>query len=109
MIVWYKSLSIFLQSKGPKALRKANKLKLLLTRVTLADVLEKVEVTERLSVRDNRSRIYSFTFNFLPRSSYKDRYCVTPQQVIKYFEERFVSNVLLPGMKREAAAQSLQS
>lgn len=84
-------------------------MKLLLTKVTLADLIENVEVTERLSVRENRSRIYSFSFKFLPRASYKDRYCVTPKQVLKYFEDRFVSHVLLPGMKREAAAQSLQS
>ena len=97
------------QIKGPKALRKAHKLKLKLTRVTLADVLENVEVTERLSVRDKRARIYGFTFNFLPNSSYKDRFCVKPKQVLQYFESRFVSSVLLPGMKKEAAAQSLQS
>ncbi len=95
--------------KGPKALRKAQKLKLKLTKVTLADVLENVEVTERLSVRDRRSRIYGFTFNFLPHASYKDRFCVKPKQILQYFETRFVAHVLLPGMKREAAAQSLQS
>lgn len=90
-------------------MRKAQKLKLLLTRVTLADVLENVEVTEQLSVRDKRSRIYGLAFNFLPHSSYKDRFCVKPKQILNYFENRFVSGVLLPGMRKEAAAQTLQS
>nr|CAG4636748.1 EOG090X00BV [Ceriodaphnia reticulata] len=103
------SMDIPLLIKGPKALRKAQKLKLLLTKVTLSDVLENVEVTERLSVRDRRSRIYGFTFKFLPHSSYKDRFCVKPKQILQYFETRFVGNILLPGMRREAAAQSLQS
>lgn len=97
-----------LQLKGPKALRKAEALKLRLTRVTLADVLENVEVTERLSIRNTRSRIYGFTFTFLPHSSYKDRFCVKPKDVMRYFEMRFVHKVLLPGMEKEAAAQSMQ-
>lgn len=103
------SMDIPLLEKGPKALRKAEKIKLKLTRVTLADVLEKVEVTERLSVTGNRTRHYGLTFRFLPHSSYKDRFCVKPKQVLHVFESRFVHTVLLPGIKKEAAAQSMQS
>lgn len=77
--------------------------------MTLAEVLETVEVTERLSVRDRRTRIYSFKFNFLPHSSYEDRFIVKPKQVLDYFETTFITNVLVPGMKREAAAHALQS
>lgn len=102
-------MSSSVQEKGPKALRKAEKIKLKLTRVTLADVLEKVEVTERLSVTGNRTRHYGLTFRFLPHSSYKDRFCVKPKQVMHVFESRFVHTVLLPGIKKEAAAQSMQS
>ena len=102
------SMDIPLLKKGPKGVRMAERLKLKLTRVTLADVLEKVDVTERIDAGNNRSRIYTLTFHFLPRDSYKDRFCVKPNQVLRYFEGHFVNNVLLPGIRKEAAAQSLQ-
>nr|CAG4641431.1 EOG090X00BV [Eurycercus lamellatus] len=104
------SMDIPLLLKGPKAVKQAEKLKLKLTRVTLADLLETVEVTERMSIRtSNRSRIYGLTFTFLPHSSYKDRYCVKPKQVLRYFETYFVGKVLIPGMNTEAKAQSMQN
>ena len=103
------SMEIPLFENGEKGIKIAKRLKLKLTRVTLADVLEKVDVTERLDLTENnRSRIYSLTFHFLPRDSYSDRFCVKPKQVLRYFEGHFVSNVLLPGIRKEAAAQSLQ-
>ena len=103
------SMDIPLLKKGPKGVKMAERLKLKLTRVTLADVLEKVDVTERLHLTENnRSRIYSLTFHFLPRDSYSDRFCVKPKQILRYFESNFVSSVLLPGIRKEAAAQSLQ-
>ena len=103
------SMEIPLFENGKKGIKIAKRLKLKLTRVTLADVLEKVDVTERLDLTENnRSRIYSLTFHFLPRDSYSDRFCVKPKQVLRYFEGHFVSNVLLLGIRKEAAAQSLQ-
>lgn len=104
------SMDIPLLVKGQKGLRKAERLKLKLTRVTLADVLEKVDVTEQLNVAgdSHRSRIYTLAFHFLPKDSYKDRFCVKPKQVMRYFETVFVHRVLLPGIRKEAAAQSLQ-
>jgi len=104
------SMDIPLLVKGPAGMKKAEKLKLKFTRVTLADVLEKVSVSEVMSVSgDSRSRIYGLNFDFLPRFCYKDRYCVKPKQVLHYFETRFVKNILLPGMRKEAAAQSEQT
>ena len=97
---------MFIQDKGHKALRKAEKLKLKLTRVTLADVLENVRVTEGLSISEGeRARIYGITFNFLPHASYKDRFCVKPKQVLHFFEKTFLPKILLPNMKKEAEAQ----
>jgi DNA-directed RNA polymerase I subunit RPA1 len=79
---------MFIQGKGPKALRKAEKLKLKLTRVTLADVLENVYVTEALSINEGeRARIYGLQFNFLrmppTRIVYalnQNRFCITSKK-----------------------------
>jgi len=90
-------------------LKKAEKLKLKLTRVTLADVLEKIDVTERLSIREKRDRIYSLKFHFLPRECYKDRFCVKPKDILLYFEAHFINKILLPGLKKEVAAQGMDS
>jgi len=103
-------MTIPLIAKGSAGKKQAEKLILKLTRVTLADVLEKFTVTETMSVSgDRRARIYDLHFAFLPRFCYKDRYCVKPKMVLQYFESRFVKNILLPGMRKEAAAQSEQT
>ena len=77
-------------------------------KVTLADVLENVVVTESYSFTEERRRIYLFDFKFLPKSSYEDRFDVEPKQVLRYFEKHFVEKILLPGIKSEAVAQSAQ-
>ena len=104
------SMDIPLLKKGPKGVKMAERLKLKLTRVTLADVLEKVDVTERLRIGagNNRLRIYSLTFHFLPRKYYQQKFCVKPKQILHYFESHFIKDVLLPGMRKEAQAQSKQ-
>nr|CAG4642277.1 EOG090X00BV [Evadne anonyx] len=103
-------MTIPLFAKGSVGNKQAEKLVLKLTRVTLADVMEKFTVTETMSVAgDRRARIYDLRFAFLPRFCYKDRYCVKPKMVLHYFETRFVQNILLPGMRKEAAAQSEQT
>ena len=76
-------------------MKKAEKLKLKFTRVTLADVLEKVSVSEVMSVSgDSRSRIYGLNFDFLPRFCYKDRYCVKPKQVFIITSYIFFCNAI---------------
>ena len=47
-------------------------------------------------------------FNFLPRHSYSDRFCLKPKQVLRYFEGHFVKDVLLPAIRKEAVDQSLE-
>lgn len=79
-----------------------------LAKVTLANVLENVEVTESYSFAEERRRIYRFDFKFLPHSSYEDRYGVQSEQVIRYLEKHFVGKILLPGIKKEAKALSNQ-
>nr|CAG4649915.1 EOG090X00BV [Sida crystallina] len=105
------SMDIPLLMTGPEGVKKAERLKLKLTRVTLADVLEKVEVSETVNAAPDvaRSRIYTLTFHFLPRKSYRDRFCVMPTTILSYFETVFIDKVLLPGIGKEAEAQAKQS
>ena len=56
--------------------------------ITVLQVREWVEVQG-----NNRRRIASLRFEFLPRKSYKDRFCVTQERVLKYFENRFIHKV----------------
>ena len=42
---------------------------------------------------NNRRRIASLRFEFLPRKSYKDRFCVTQERVLRYFENKFIHKV----------------
>ena len=44
---------------------------------------------------NNRRRIASLRFEFLPRKSYKDRFCVTQERVLRYFENKFIHKVSL--------------
>ena len=77
-------------------------------KVTLADVLEKVGVTESYSLDEPRNKIYRLEFHFLPHSSYKERFCVLPKQVLRYFENVFVKEILLCGIEKEIVAQEKQ-
>ncbi len=66
-----------------------------LNRVTLADVLETVQVTEKIQMdgRNKRCRMVELRFSFLPRKAYKDKYSVTPENVLHYFENKFIKKV----------------
>lgn len=74
-----------------RALKKAKVLKKMLTRVCLAEVLQKVDVVESLRVAGtyNKMRIFNVTFHFLPPERYHDDKLLTPQQILQYMEKRF--------------------
>ena len=72
------------------------KLKVLMNRCSLADVLESVKVTEKLKMGGDRARIVKMRFDFLPRKLYKDKYCVKPEQILNYFETRYISKGFMP-------------
>nr|CAG4651562.1 EOG090X00BV [Triops cancriformis] len=92
-------------AQSKKGGKKAERIKLRLTRVTLAEVLEKVDVSERIRTQGQRARIYVIKFTFLPRESYADRFCVKPDYLLRYFESRFVLKEFLPRLRKEGAAQ----
>lgn len=84
----------FLPSVSDKA--KEN-LRIRLNKVTLANVLESVHVTEKvdLSSGQKRRRLIKMRFEFLPRKSYRNQLAVTPGQILHYFENTFLARKFL--------------
>ena len=76
----------------PDVASKARRLRLQLTRVTLAQVLRQVTVTE--SCQSGRTRSYRLRLQFLPRSAYREEFAVTPATVLQYVEEVWVRALL---------------
>ncbi|OWK62441.1 DNA-directed RNA polymerase I subunit RPA1 [Lonchura striata] len=85
-----------------KALKKVKQLKKLLTRVCLAEVLQKVDIEESLHVEHklNKHRLYKIKFHFLPHEYYREEKCVKPRQILHFMETRFFK-VLLEAIKRK--------
>uniref|UniRef100_A0A672THQ5 DNA-directed RNA polymerase subunit n=1 Tax=Strigops habroptila TaxID=2489341 RepID=A0A672THQ5_STRHB len=65
-----------------KALKKVKQLKKKLTRVCLAEVLQKVEIEESLRVKckQDKHRLYKIKFHFLPHEYYREEKCTQHNQ-----------------------------
>uniref|UniRef100_A0A8B9IUU5 DNA-directed RNA polymerase subunit n=1 Tax=Amazona collaria TaxID=241587 RepID=A0A8B9IUU5_9PSIT len=65
-----------------KALKKVKRLKKRLTRVCLAEVLQKVEIEESLHVKckQDKHRLYKIKFHFLPHEYYREEKCTQHNQ-----------------------------
>lgn len=86
-----------------KALKKAKILRKQLSRVCLAEVLQKVEVVEKLLIEDcQKLRTFKITFHFLPPERYRDDKMLTPHQILRYMETRFF-RLLLEAIKKRTA------
>ncbi|KAJ7408439.1 DNA-directed RNA polymerase I subunit RPA1 [Willisornis vidua] len=87
-----------------KALKKVKQLKKQLTRVCLAEVLQKVDIEESLHVKckHNKHRLYKIKFNFLPHEYYREEKCVKPRQILHFMETRFFK-IFLEAIKRKTA------
>ncbi|XP_017486749.1 PREDICTED: DNA-directed RNA polymerase I subunit RPA1 [Rhagoletis zephyria] len=69
--------------------KNADKLRIKLNRVTLADILQYVNVKIKLVLKPERAYQYKLKFQFLPREAYQDDFCVRPKKVLKYMSEVF--------------------
>ncbi|CAD6991779.1 unnamed protein product [Ceratitis capitata] len=69
--------------------KNADKLRIKLNRVTLADILQFVNVKTKLVLRPERAYQYKLRFQFLPREAYQDDFCVRPKKVLKYMSQVF--------------------
>ncbi|XP_034242547.1 DNA-directed RNA polymerase I subunit RPA1 [Thrips palmi] len=73
--------------------KEAENLKGKLSRVTVADILEYVEVTESLVLSPVRAHQYVMKMHFLPYEYYKQMYQVTPDSVLKHIERNFLAAI----------------
>ncbi|OPJ70790.1 DNA-directed RNA polymerase I subunit RPA1 isoform C [Patagioenas fasciata monilis] len=87
-----------------KALKKVKQLKKQLTRVCLAEVLQKIEIEESLRVKckQNKHRLYKIRFHFLPHEYYREEKCVKPRDILHFMETRFFK-IFLEAIKRKSA------
>jgi len=79
--------------------KEAERLRLLLTSVTIAQVLQRVEVSESVDVHLG-ARVYNLKFCFLEGDEYAHKFCVKPSHVLAYFERRFVKSMLVPTLRK---------
>ncbi|KAF3837936.1 hypothetical protein F7725_009704 [Dissostichus mawsoni] len=86
-----------------RALKRAKTLRKKLTRVCLAEVLQKVDVVETLRIEDHlKLRTFKVTFNFLPPDRYCEDKLLTPHQILYFMENRFF-RLLLEAIKKRSA------
>ena len=76
--------------------KEMDRLRIKLNKVVLGDLLEKVDVKERIRLMPSRRREVEMTFNFLPYKMYKQNFGVKPAGVLEYFETKFISKVFMP-------------
>ena len=76
--------------------KEMDRLRVKLNKVVLGDLLEKVDVKERIRLVPSRRREVEMTFSFLPYKMYKQNFAVKPAQVLEYFETKFISKVFMP-------------
>ncbi|CAN9514672.1 unnamed protein product [Ophioblennius macclurei] len=86
-----------------RALKKAKMLRKKLTRVCLAEVLQKVDVVETLRLEKyQKLRVFKVAFRFLSPDRYSDDKLLTPSQILHYMETRFF-RLLLEAIKKRSA------
>ncbi|KAI5756409.1 hypothetical protein M8J77_024881 [Diaphorina citri] len=91
----------------PKLEKKANRLAKSMTRITMADVLEKVKIKEWLEISPEPHMNYQMKFCFIPAHMYRDKTSVKPSKIIDHFERKFLKELEVAIAKR--AAQGLKN
>ncbi|VVC30096.1 RNA polymerase, alpha subunit,RNA polymerase, N-terminal,RNA polymerase Rpb1, domain 4,RNA polymerase [Cinara cedri] len=77
----------FIQSKNVQ--KNAENLRKLMTKITLKDVLSKVQVRERVKLKPVRHMRYDLTLHFLPHRCYDSITHLTPKAVMKFIKFQF--------------------
>lgn len=75
--------------KHPEMEERSETLRKKMARVTLADVLESINVQSHIVLRPTRVKHYCVRFNFLPREAYDQDYAVTPRKILRHMRESF--------------------
>lgn len=90
------SIEVPFRQDVSKLQHKADKLRRSLTRVTLADVLEYIQVKTHLDTaikikgQETRGYIYEIHFQFLPHHCYAHETYIKPKQILRYLEKKFL-------------------
>lgn len=69
--------------------QNAETLRKKMAKVTLADVLENINVQSHIVLKPNRARNYCVRFNFLPREAYEQDFAITPKRILRHMRESF--------------------
>ncbi|XP_076632809.1 RNA polymerase I subunit RpI1 [Colletes latitarsis] len=69
--------------------KRANKLRLKLTKCILSNVLNNVTINRKMELVPSRRLVYTMTVNYLPHKSYKGEFCIQPHDVLKKTEKVF--------------------
>ncbi|KAG5680123.1 hypothetical protein PVAND_009648 [Polypedilum vanderplanki] len=80
----------FLNQNSENLDKIADKFRIRLNQVTLADVLTFVNVKSYVTLNPQRIRNYEFTFNILPYNAYKKQFMVKPKKIIKHIGQYFL-------------------
>ncbi|KAJ8721870.1 hypothetical protein PYW08_004272 [Mythimna loreyi] len=89
----------------PDLTKKAEKLRQKLNRVTVADVLEKIDVECQIVIKPERQLKTTMRFQFLPYNQYKTQYAVKPPQIIKHMQNKFFDE-MFSTVRKQAKAVS---
>ncbi|EER26659.1 DNA-directed RNA polymerase II largest subunit, putative [Coccidioides posadasii C735 delta SOWgp] len=66
-----------------------------ISRLTLAEVVDKLSVHERISNRGNvKAKVYDIHINFFPAEEYTQEYAIKVQDVLETLEKRFVPKLV---------------
>ncbi|XP_053969844.1 DNA-directed RNA polymerase I subunit RPA1 [Anastrepha ludens] len=87
--------------------KNADKLRIKLNRVTLADILQFVKVKTKLVLKPERAHQYILRFQFLPREAYQDDFCVRPKKVLKYMSEVFFKVLFRAAIRSSKSKKSI--
>lgn len=73
--------------------KRAEKVRISLTKCNLSDVLEYVDVKNRYEVNEYKcGSLYEIKFKFLKQKYFKKKYDVTSAKILEYFENKFVKS-----------------
>ncbi|XP_069833350.1 DNA-directed RNA polymerase I subunit RPA1 [Dendropsophus ebraccatus] len=90
-----------------KAIKRVKKLKKQLTRVCLAEVMHKLDVTETFLIegKSQKCQLYKIKFHFLPHEYYQQEKCLRPEDILHFMENRFF-RIMVDSIRRKGAKLS---
>ncbi|XP_063826212.1 DNA-directed RNA polymerase I subunit RPA1 [Ostrinia nubilalis] len=98
------NMDIPLRADIPGIKKKAERLRQKLNRVTVADVLEKIDVQCEIVTDPDRFLKTTMRFSFLPHAQYKPQYAVKPPQIIKHMQKKFFDEMFATIRKQVKAS-----